>query len=799
MAKTTEQLLQQAVQIRDEQANKKNTALRVGTLFSDIIEKQEESDQTHASDVTKINESINENKEKLTELENSADLFSEVGIINTSGVPVTSLTTFVHTPYIPINGDIVANAYDGGTTNNYRAVHFYRKDNSYIGASNPIADSASVSLIKIDKDSIPEGAYYYRLNGLPNVGCYVQLGVLGGAVKEQYNQELHLRSLDKKADNQEEKFSAVTSVAYFAEVADNSFNTNGYITAAGVSSSNFIQVREGDIVFLNAQTSYGKNTLLGYENANFQSPVTLLSEAKTEYINEKVIIPNEVNYIMFQGRTENNPNVFIYSNANKQTESVEKRTYKIIDCPITDISAYCNSTTGKFAELVNCEFSGYIPVKSGETYIFSGNCRSNIGVSGWNKDKSVLTHIISDSSEAMYRYSGYAENVEFVIPDGIDFIVACSRDKDVNRMRIAKKLYCNEQSDKILSPMMFGHNYGYALNTATGAEYLFKGGDLSDYIKVSEGDVIIINGKFGSQSGVAGYDINKAYTARLSDSSLQTAYPLQVSSGSAIVIPSGIDYIRAATTDATNNPLKVWKQVSLQDFLDSIINPNKANIIVWFGDSISQLGSIPHSVGLQIGSTVIDCSFAGASIVRHPDSSLLGQSLEILGEQIISKDFSRLDTSLDEQEQAGQDVSGKRQNAENLKSVDFNNVTTVVIFEGTNDLSFSSQSVETIQNALRSFIDNLYSKYPHLSFYFISPPFRGNTLNETSGLDLEKDIIPGLDEVCYEYNIPFLDFFHTCGVNANNKAYFLDSQELHPKIVGERLWAQKISRWLNSI
>lgn len=71
MAKTTEQLLQQAVQIRDEQANKKNTALRVGTLFSDIIEKQEESDQTHASDVTKINESINENKDKLTELGNN--------------------------------------------------------------------------------------------------------------------------------------------------------------------------------------------------------------------------------------------------------------------------------------------------------------------------------------------------------------------------------------------------------------------------------------------------------------------------------------------------------------------------------------------------------------------------------------------------------------------------------------------------------------------------------------------------------------------------------------------------------
>lgn len=61
MAKTTEQLLQQAVQIRDEQANKKNTALRVGTLFSDIIQKQDE-------DVTALDKSVKDNKEKLTEL-----------------------------------------------------------------------------------------------------------------------------------------------------------------------------------------------------------------------------------------------------------------------------------------------------------------------------------------------------------------------------------------------------------------------------------------------------------------------------------------------------------------------------------------------------------------------------------------------------------------------------------------------------------------------------------------------------------------------------------------------------------
>lgn len=76
MAKTTEQLLQQAVQIRDEQANKKNTALRVGTLFSDIIQKQDE-------DVTALDKSVKDNKEKLTELENSISEVAGKTIYNT--------------------------------------------------------------------------------------------------------------------------------------------------------------------------------------------------------------------------------------------------------------------------------------------------------------------------------------------------------------------------------------------------------------------------------------------------------------------------------------------------------------------------------------------------------------------------------------------------------------------------------------------------------------------------------------------------------------------------------------------
>lgn len=114
MAKTTEQLLQQAVQIRDEQANKKNTALRVGTLFSDIIEKQEESDQTHATDVTKINEAVTENREKVTNLNKNTGI---------SGYPVWKPNTAYAKGVVILNpdGQLVKNTVEqldsGGTYN----------------------------------------------------------------------------------------------------------------------------------------------------------------------------------------------------------------------------------------------------------------------------------------------------------------------------------------------------------------------------------------------------------------------------------------------------------------------------------------------------------------------------------------------------------------------------------------------------------------------------------------------------------------------------------------------------------
>ena len=84
MTKTTEQLLEQAVLIRDEQADKKNTALRVGSLFLDIIQKQDE-------DVTALDSSVKDNERKLSELETNKLSISDLAQ-STGGSTITPMS-----------------------------------------------------------------------------------------------------------------------------------------------------------------------------------------------------------------------------------------------------------------------------------------------------------------------------------------------------------------------------------------------------------------------------------------------------------------------------------------------------------------------------------------------------------------------------------------------------------------------------------------------------------------------------------------------------------------------------------
>lgn len=226
--------------------------------------------------------------------------------------------------------------------------------------------------------------------------------------------------------------------------------------------------------------------------------------------------------------------------------------------------------------------------------------------------------------------------------------------------------------------------------------------------------------------------------------------------------------------------------------------------IVWFGDSISQLMLLPHRVGDLMACTVYDCSFAGAPMTHGNPSLYDGTAVLSLSEQIVSGDFTTLDAMLDAQAAAGTDVTAKRVNAATLKGLDFNtDVSDIVIMAGTNDLNndwAATNNLDDFKQNVQTIINRFNGSYPRIRLYFISNPYRGDltpAAPDKNGRSL-PDIIAAIREVCEANNVPFLDLYHTSGINANTIGFYLMSDMLHLTEAGDVLLAEKCAKWLSA-
>ena len=224
--------------------------------------------------------------------------------------------------------------------------------------------------------------------------------------------------------------------------------------------------------------------------------------------------------------------------------------------------------------------------------------------------------------------------------------------------------------------------------------------------------------------------------------------------------------------------------------------------VAWFGDSISQLQKLPHRVAEYLGIIINDCSFAGANLSIAGTTSHI--SLLELSKMIVSKDWTRLDDYLESQESGGIDVTEKKENANNLKKINFEEITDIICMIGTNDLNndyvTTSSSLEVFKESMRTIICNINDAYPQINIYFISNPYRGDITPEKPdkyGHSL-IDIIEAEKEICKEYNIPFYDLYHNSGINKNTVNYYLLKDLLHQNENGDILMAKKIAQWLNA-
>lgn len=219
--------------------------------------------------------------------------------------------------------------------------------------------------------------------------------------------------------------------------------------------------------------------------------------------------------------------------------------------------------------------------------------------------------------------------------------------------------------------------------------------------------------------------------------------------------------------------------------------------IAWFGDSISQLQLLPHRIAEYIGCVVEDCSFAGAPLTYGAEA-YQGTGFMSLSSQIISGDFSELENSLSKQTSVTED---KRANADRLEALNFNTITDIVVMAGTNDLNndyvATSTDLTKFKNGMRTAIENILDNFPHICMRFISNPYRGDITVDKHGNSL-ADLVNAEKEVCEEYNIPYYDLLHKCGINSHNVGYYLMNDKLHQNENGDILLAQKCAKWLMS-
>lgn len=229
--------------------------------------------------------------------------------------------------------------------------------------------------------------------------------------------------------------------------------------------------------------------------------------------------------------------------------------------------------------------------------------------------------------------------------------------------------------------------------------------------------------------------------------------------------------------------------------------------IAWFGDSISELKSLPHITGNLMSATVYDCSIRGSTIGRTY-SNYDTFSFYNLVTAVISGDFSAQFAQLDAYEQAqGREYPGIRENLTTLSTLDFDYIDYVVLLQGTNDFGITSvhaaegydTKVAEMKARMDDAIGRFITAYPKLKFYIISPPFRATPTEDYYG-DTLADYITAEQEVAEKYAIAFHNLLIKSRICDANKTTYMNSDGgvyVHPNDYGDAWLAELSAKFIS--
>jgi hypothetical protein len=354
----------------------------------------------------------------------------------------------------------------------------------------------------------------------------------------------------------------------------------------------------------------------------------------------------------------------------------------------------------------------------------------------------------------------------------------------------------DEQTDRIddINSVFESVNKYNAVFNEYGKYFVSDGTtDVGETSIINNGYIPIENGEKYSWNHLHGllictYDKDKNFIARLT--------PYVTPSYTSTIFNEDVAFVRLGTYNATFPEYFVFTNgntFNVDGKSDSTIDEK----IAWFGDSISQLRKLPHRVGDLLKVEVNDCSFAGGVMCSHGNETYRNLGFAKLVESIIDRDFTAQEAAITTIETShGSPDTEKRENLATLQSLDFSEITSVVVLYGTNDWGNNNASIADFKTMMENAISAFLTAFPHIQMYFISPIWRGDGDEKLSNMQTLYDVVEAERDVCNSFNIPFYDLYKNCGINHQTKGYYLGADELHQTINGDIMLANKCAKFL---
>lgn len=229
--------------------------------------------------------------------------------------------------------------------------------------------------------------------------------------------------------------------------------------------------------------------------------------------------------------------------------------------------------------------------------------------------------------------------------------------------------------------------------------------------------------------------------------------------------------------------------------------PNTTNIrknIAWFGDSISDKKALPATTANLTGATIHDFSISGSHLVYQPGNYGAFSFVSIV-EAILNGNYQPIKDGM-----VATDRTTPTSKIDELANINWNNITDIVLFYGTNDYGGANARVGALGGTDKTqFIPateycfrQLIAQYPHLNFYLFTPIQRFDKQNaNANGFEL-IDFVNATNLVGNEYSFYVNDLYHNGGINKLNYGYYLLADKLHLTDAGNNLLAERCANFI---